>query len=60
MEFETGKLARLADGAVRLKYGGSHVLATAVAVHTMEEGADFMPLSVSLTKGQQTHILDEQ
>lgn len=44
--FETGRLARLADGAVLVRAGHTQVLATAVCVGTVDEGADFLPLQV--------------
>jgi polyribonucleotide nucleotidyltransferase len=46
MEFETGRLAGLADGAVLVRYGGSVVLATVVGSDHPREGVDFFPLTV--------------
>ncbi|MGQ9586621.1 MAG: polyribonucleotide nucleotidyltransferase [Anaerolineae bacterium] len=43
---ETGKLARLAGGAVTVRSGGSVVLATATASKEPLEGTDFFPLTV--------------
>jgi polyribonucleotide nucleotidyltransferase len=43
---ETGRLARLADGAVLLKMGKTMLLATVVAAKEAKEDTDFMPLSV--------------
>ncbi|HXU89844.1 MAG TPA: polyribonucleotide nucleotidyltransferase [Methylomirabilota bacterium] len=43
---ETGKVAKQADGAVMVRYGGSMVLATCVAAKTAREGQDFFPLTV--------------
>jgi len=43
---ETGKLARLADGAVTVRSGDSIVLATAVSQTSVKEGQDFFPLTV--------------
>jgi polyribonucleotide nucleotidyltransferase len=43
---ETGKVAKQADGAVVVRYGGSVVLATCVAAKTAKEGQDFFPLTV--------------
>ncbi|MFQ5828771.1 MAG: polyribonucleotide nucleotidyltransferase [Candidatus Methylomirabilia bacterium] len=43
---ETGRLAKQADGAVLVRYGGTVVLATAVATKTPLEGVDFFPLTV--------------
>ncbi len=46
LSLETGKVARQADGAVVVRYGGSRVLATCVASKTAREGQDFFPLTV--------------
>ncbi|NLE75460.1 MAG: polyribonucleotide nucleotidyltransferase, partial [Chloroflexi bacterium] len=43
---ETGKLARLAGGAVLVRSGDSVVLATATASSSPREGIDFFPLTV--------------
>ncbi|MBI3636222.1 MAG: polyribonucleotide nucleotidyltransferase, partial [Candidatus Rokubacteria bacterium] len=43
---ETGKVAKQADGAVVVRYGGSMVLATCVAAKSAREGQDFFPLTV--------------
>jgi len=43
---ETGRMARLADGAVTVRYGDTMVLVTAVAATEMKEQKDFLPLSV--------------
>src|SRR5687767_125748 len=43
---ETGKVAKQADGAVMVRYGGTMVLATCVAAKTAREGQDFFPLTV--------------
>ena len=45
LSFETGKLAKQADGAVLIRYGDSVVLVTAVASKTAREGVDFLPLT---------------
>src|SRR5579883_1472513 len=45
MEFETGRLAGLAHGAVVVRYGDSMVLATVVGANP-REGIDFFPLTV--------------
>ncbi len=45
--FETGKLARQADGAVLVTYGQTTVLCTVVAEKEAREGADFFPLTVN-------------
>ena len=42
--FETGKMARQADGAVLLKTGNTMLLATVVSAKEAKEEADFMPL----------------
>jgi polyribonucleotide nucleotidyltransferase len=43
---ETGKLARLADGAVTIRSGDTIVLVSAVSGTTVKEGQDFFPLTV--------------
>src|SRR4051812_34521426 len=43
---ETGKLAKLADGAVTVRSGETIVLVTAVSATKIKEGQDFFPLSV--------------
>ena len=45
--FETGKVARQADGAVMVTYGDTMVLCTAVAQKTPKPGIDFFPLTVN-------------
>ncbi|MBS0011101.1 MAG: polyribonucleotide nucleotidyltransferase [Bacteroidales bacterium] len=44
--FETGKMARQADGAVLLKTGNTMLLATVVSAKEAREDLDFLPLSV--------------
>ncbi|BCR04833.1 polyribonucleotide nucleotidyltransferase [Desulfuromonas versatilis] len=44
---ETGKMARQADGATVVSYGGTKVLCTAVSSRKMREGQDFFPLTVN-------------
>jgi polyribonucleotide nucleotidyltransferase len=46
LTLETGRVARQADGAVMVRYGGTAVLATVVATKTPLEGVDFFPLTV--------------
>ncbi len=43
---ETGKIARLADGAVTVTLGETVVLVTAVSSTNLKDGQDFFPLSV--------------
>lgn len=43
---ETGKLAKLADGAVTVRCGETIVLVTAVSATRVKEGQDFFPLTV--------------
>jgi polyribonucleotide nucleotidyltransferase len=43
---ETGKLARLADGAVTIRSGDTIVVVSAVSATTVKEGQDFFPLTV--------------
>lgn len=44
--FETGKLAKLADGAVTVRCGDTIVIVTAVSATSIKEGQDFFPLTV--------------
>jgi polyribonucleotide nucleotidyltransferase len=44
---ETGKMARQANGAVLVTYGGTTVLCTAVAETSPRAGLDFFPLTVN-------------
>lgn len=44
--FETGKIAKLADGAVTVRSGDTIVVVTAVSATTIKEGQDFFPLTV--------------
>jgi polyribonucleotide nucleotidyltransferase len=46
--FETGKLAKQADGAVVMRSGETMVLATAVGRPEAREGADFFPLTIDV------------
>jgi polyribonucleotide nucleotidyltransferase len=46
--FETGKLAKQADGAVLVREGDTMVLATAQGRTEAREGADFFPLTVDV------------
>lgn len=43
---ETGKLARLADGAVTVRSGDTIVMVSAVSATTIKDGQDFFPLTV--------------
>src|SRR5690606_718041 len=43
---ETGKLAKLADGAVTVRCGETIVLVSAVSATKVKEGQDFFPLTV--------------
>jgi len=43
---ETGKLAKLADGAVTVRYADTLVIVTAVSSTKIKEGQDFFPLTV--------------
>ncbi|MGC2408474.1 MAG: polyribonucleotide nucleotidyltransferase [Methyloceanibacter sp.] len=47
LKLETGRVARQADGAVLAQYGGTTVLATAVAAKEARPGIDFFPLTVN-------------
>jgi polyribonucleotide nucleotidyltransferase len=46
VSIETGKIARLADGAVTVSCGDTTVLACAVSAMEVKEGQDFFPLTV--------------
>jgi polyribonucleotide nucleotidyltransferase len=46
--FETGKLAKQANGAVVVRSGDNLVLVTAVGARTPREGVDFFPLTVDV------------
>lgn len=46
LTFKTGKMARLADGAVFASYGDTQVLATAVVSEKPREDVDFLPLLI--------------
>ena len=47
LTMEMGKIARQADGAVMVSYGGTTVLCTAVAQKSPRSGIDFFPLTVN-------------
>jgi polyribonucleotide nucleotidyltransferase len=47
LKFETGRMARQANGAVLVQYGETSVLATAVAEREAKPGIDFFPLTVN-------------
>ncbi|MDP1588167.1 MAG: polyribonucleotide nucleotidyltransferase, partial [Prosthecobacter sp.] len=46
IEIETGKLAKLADGAVTVRLGDTIVIVTAVSATKLKDGQDWFPLSV--------------
>jgi polyribonucleotide nucleotidyltransferase len=46
--FETGKLAKQANGAVVVRSGDNMILVTAVGAREGREGADFFPLTVDI------------
>jgi polyribonucleotide nucleotidyltransferase len=46
LSLETGKVAKQADGAVVVRFGGTMVLATVVAAKSAKEAQDFFPLTV--------------
>src|SRR5215218_8615245 len=48
VSFETGKLAKQADGSVVVRSGETMVLATAMGRTEAREGADFFPLTVDV------------
>ncbi len=47
LKIETGKVARQADGAVIVTYGGTSVIATVCAEKKPKAGIDFFPLTVN-------------
>ncbi len=47
LSFESGRIARQANGAVLVSYGDTVVLCTAVGEKTPRPGADFFPLTVN-------------
>lgn len=47
LKIETGKIARQADGAVIVTYGGTSVIATVCAEKKPKSGIDFFPLTVN-------------
>ncbi len=47
LTMETGKIARQAGGAVKISYGDTVLLCTAVAQKTAKPGIDFFPLTVN-------------
>src|SRR5438309_4178331 len=46
ISIETGKIAKLADGAVIVSCGDTIVMVSAVSATTIKEGQDFFPLTV--------------
>ncbi|MEO6848583.1 MAG: polyribonucleotide nucleotidyltransferase [Chthoniobacterales bacterium] len=46
LTFETGKIAKLADGAVTVRCGDTIVFASAVSATTIKDGQEFFPLTV--------------
>jgi polyribonucleotide nucleotidyltransferase len=46
INIETGKIAKLADGAVIVSCGDTMILASAVSATAIKEGQDFFPLTV--------------
>jgi len=48
--FETGKIAKQANGSVVVKYGDSVVLATACSSKNEAKGLDYLPLTVNYTE----------
>jgi polyribonucleotide nucleotidyltransferase len=47
LTIESGRIARQADGAVLVTYGGTQVLCTAVAQRQPKAGIDFFPLTIN-------------
>ena len=52
MKFETGKMGKLADGAVTVQVGDTIVMVTAVSQTKVREGQDWFPLSVEYKERQ--------
>ncbi len=50
MEFETGRMAKQADGAVLGTYGDTVVLVAVCGARKAKEGGDFFPLTVDYTE----------
>jgi len=50
--FEMGRMARQAHGSVTVQYGGTMILATAVASSKPREGLNFFPLTVDYREKQ--------
>ena len=48
ISFETGKLAKQANGSVLVRSGDTVVLVTAVGAQSPRPGADFFPLTVDV------------
>src|SRR5438874_468309 len=46
LSFETGKIAKQADGAVLVRCGDTIVFSTACAASQAEDDADFLPLKI--------------
>jgi len=46
LTFETGRMAKQANGSVFITYGGTSILVTATASKEPKEGTDFFPLTV--------------
>jgi polyribonucleotide nucleotidyltransferase len=51
LAFETGEIARQADGAVMMHYGETSVLCTACSSSTPRVGFDFFPMTVDYREG---------
>ena len=47
LSMQSGLIARQADGAVKITYGGTTLLCTAVAARAAKPGQDFFPLTVN-------------
>ncbi|MDR1305557.1 MAG: polyribonucleotide nucleotidyltransferase, partial [Verrucomicrobiales bacterium] len=46
IKFETGKMGKLADGAVTVSLGETVVFVSAVSATTVKDGQEFFPLTV--------------
>ncbi len=52
VSIETGKIAKLADGAVIVSCGDTMVLVSAVSATAIKEGQDYFPLTVDYREKQ--------
>ena len=59
LAFETGRMAKQADGAVVVRYGDTMVIVAVCAARKAKEGTDFFPLTVDYQeKSLEAHFLN--